>query len=127
MDGERVFRGARIQRGYGLGSFFASMFRRAIPLFKSGGKYLVKKAAKTSINTLQDVMGGTDPKVALKRRLADTSDEMLNDMKRKIRRKMTGAGRVVKRRGGGGGGGRGKKRRKKQIKKRRRKNKDIFA
>src|SRR5678816_29151 len=92
MERERVFRGSRMQRGYGLGGFFASLFRRAIPLFKSGGKYLAKKAAKTGIDTFQDIMGGVDPRAAVKRRLADTSDEMLDDVKRKIRRKMTGQG-----------------------------------
>src|SRR5678816_3435191 len=98
MERERVFRGSRMQRGYGLGGFFASLFRRAIPLFKSGGKYLAKKAARTGINTIQDIMGGVDPRSAVKRRIADVSDEMLDDVKRKIRRKMTRGGvRKVKR------------------------------
>src|SRR5678816_1160679 len=92
MERERVFRGSRMQRGYGLGGFFASLFRRAIPLFKSGGKYLAKKAARTGIDTFQDIMVGVDPRTAVKRRLADASDEMLDDVKRKIRRKMTGQG-----------------------------------
>src|SRR5678816_4632801 len=66
MERERVFRGSRMQRGYGLGGFFASLFRRAIPLFKSGGKYIAKKAARTGINTIQDIMGGVDPRSAVK-------------------------------------------------------------
>lgn len=98
MEVERVFKGSRIQKGYGVGGFFASLFRRAIPLFKSGGKYLAKKAVKTGMNTLHDIASGVEPRVAIKRRIADTSDEMLNDVKRKVRRKMVGGGRKVKRR-----------------------------
>ena len=87
-----IFRGSRTQRGYGLGGFFTSLMRRAIPLFKSGGRYLTGKAARTGLRTFQDVMAGAEPRMALKRRLAETSDEMFDDIKRKIRRKMTGEG-----------------------------------
>ena len=96
MDVERVFRGTRMQRGYGLGGFFSAMFRRAIPLLKSGGKYLFKKAAKTGISSIRDIASGMEPRTAVKRRIADVSDEMLDDVKRKIRRKMTGGGRRKK-------------------------------
>lgn len=92
MENERVFIGPRMQRGYGLGGFFASLFRRALPVFKSGGEYLARKAAKTGINTIKDIASGVNPRVAVKRRIADVSDEMLDDVKRKIRRKMTGRG-----------------------------------
>lgn len=98
MEGERVFRGMRMQRGYGLGGFFASMFRRALPLFKSGGKYLARKATQTGLSTLRDIANGVSPRTAVKRRIADVSDEMLDDVKRKIRRKMTGGGHRRKRR-----------------------------
>lgn len=94
MDKERIFVGPRMQRGYGLGGFFASLFRRALPLFKSGSRYLAKKAVKTGLNTLQDVARGENPRVALKRNISDVSDELLDEVKRKIRRKMTGQGAV---------------------------------
>lgn len=87
-----------MQRGYGLGGLFSSLFRRAIPLFKSGGKYLAKKAVKTGLNTIHDISSGAQPRTAVKRRLADISDEMLDDVKRKIRRKMTGGGGLRKKR-----------------------------
>ena len=116
MERERVFRGTRKQRGYGLGFFFAKLMRGALPIFKSSGKYLAKKVTKTGVNTLRDVIGGVNPRVAIKRRIADVSDEMLDDVKRKIRRKMTGSGvarKMIK----------GKK--KKKIVKRRVKKKEI--
>ena len=94
MDRERIFVGPRMQRGYGVGGFFASLFRRALPLFKSGGRYLAKKAVKTGLNTLQDVARGENPRMALKRNISNVSDELLDDVKRKIRRKMTGQGVV---------------------------------
>lgn len=88
MRGNRVFVGRRVQRGYGLANYFASLFRRALPLFKSGSQYLAKKAIKTGINTIQDISMGANPKQALKRRLTETSDELLDTVKAKIRRKM---------------------------------------
>ena len=96
MEVERVFRGSRMQRGYGLGGFFASMFRRAIPLLKSGGKYILKKAARTGMNSMRDIANGIEPRTAVKRRIAEVSDEMLDDVKRKIRQKLTGGGRIKK-------------------------------
>ena len=65
MERERVFRGTRIQRGYGLGGFFAKLMRGALPIFKSSGKYLAKKVTKTGVNTLHYVVGGVDPREAL--------------------------------------------------------------
>ena len=83
------------------------------------------------MNSVRDIASGMEPRTAVKRRLADVSDEMLDDVKRKIRRKMTG----------GGDGKRRKKKIEKVCKKRngitkkkkesgkicRRKIKDIFS
>lgn len=88
MNGNRVFVGRRMQRGYGLASFFASLYRRALPLIKSGSQYLAKKAVKTGINTLQDISMGANPRQALKRRLTESSEELLDTVKAKLRRKM---------------------------------------
>ena len=114
MDGERVFRGYKMQRGYGLGGFFAKLMRGALPLLKTGSKYVGEKMLKTGVSTLRDAMEGVNPRTALKRRIADVSDEMLDDVKRKIRRKMSGNGIRKK-----------KKIIKKKIRKR--KENDVFA
>ena len=45
--GLRGFHGARIQRGYGVGSFFKSIGRVAIPLVKKGVNAIGRKAIKT--------------------------------------------------------------------------------
>src|SRR5678815_5120787 len=92
MRVERYFVGSRIQRGHGVSGFFARLLRGAMPLLKRGGTYIGKKAVKAGIETLHDIASGEDAKLSLKRRLADASDDMLNAVKRKIRKKMTGQG-----------------------------------
>ena len=89
---DRMFVGRKTMRGSGLGGFFSSLFRRIIPYIKTGGKYLATAAAQTGVNTARDIIGGANPRQALKRRIADTSDRMLDEVKAKIRRKMTGRG-----------------------------------
>ena len=42
------FRGARIQRGYGIGGIFKSLARIAIPLFKRGAKAVGKRALQAA-------------------------------------------------------------------------------
>ena len=57
-----VFHGGQIQRGYGLGSFFSSLARRALPFLKQGAKALGRAALKTGINVAQDVLAGKNVK-----------------------------------------------------------------
>src|SRR5678816_2282087 len=92
MQVDKYFVGSRLQRGYGVSGFFARLLRGAMPLLKRSGTYIGKKAVKAGIETLHDIATGEDAKLSLKRRLADASDVMLNDVKRKIRKKMTGQG-----------------------------------
>ena len=54
------FRGARIQRGYGIGGIFKSLARIAIPLFKRGAKAVGKRALKAATEVGQDVLEGKD-------------------------------------------------------------------
>ena len=54
------FRGARIQRGYGIGGIFKSLARIAIPLFKRGAKAVGKRALKVATEVGQDVLEGKD-------------------------------------------------------------------
>ena len=51
-------RGARIQRGYGIGGIFKSLARIAIPLFKSGAKAIGKRALQAATEVGQDVLEG---------------------------------------------------------------------
>ena len=52
------FRGARIQRGYGIGGIFKSLARIAIPLFKRGAKAVRKRALQAATEVGQDVLEG---------------------------------------------------------------------
>ena len=50
------FRGARIQKGYGIGGIFKSLARIAIPLFKRGAKAIGKRALQAATEVGQDVL-----------------------------------------------------------------------
>ena len=52
------FRGARIQRGYGIGGIFKSLGRIVIPLFKRGAKAIGKRALQAATEVGQDVLEG---------------------------------------------------------------------
>ena len=82
------FHGARIQRGYGLGSFFKSIARVAIPSVKKGVNALGKKAVETAVNVGQDVLTGKSVKEAVRRRgrqaVNDLAKEGVNNIKRQI-------------------------------------------
>jgi hypothetical protein len=59
-------RGARMQRGYGIGGIFKSLARYAIPLFKQGAKVVGKRALQTATEVGQDVLQGNNVKEAFK-------------------------------------------------------------
>ena len=52
------YRGARMQRGYGIGCIFKSLARYAIPLFKQGAKVVGKRALQAATEIGQDVLQG---------------------------------------------------------------------
>ena len=52
------YRGARIQRGYGIGGIFKSLARYAIPPFKQGAKVVGKRALQAATEVGQDVLQG---------------------------------------------------------------------
>jgi hypothetical protein len=52
------YRGARFQRGYGIGGIFKSLARYAIPLFNQGAKVVGKGALQAATEVDQDVLQG---------------------------------------------------------------------
>ena len=50
------YRGARFQRGYGIGGIFKGLARYAIPLFKQGAKVAGKRALQAATEVGQDVL-----------------------------------------------------------------------
>lgn len=49
-SGLSVFRGAAVQRGHGIGGFFSSLFKGAMPLLKSGLKSVGKELLSTGVD-----------------------------------------------------------------------------
>lgn len=52
------FRGVPYQRGGGLGSFFKSLFRMAVPVLRSVGRNVGKHALSAGANVLTDLVQG---------------------------------------------------------------------
>lgn len=75
-SGLNVFRGARSQRGYGIGNFFKSLFRAAIPLFKSGARAIGHEALETGRHFLEDVAENKPIRQAIKTRLREAGHNL---------------------------------------------------
>ena len=84
------FRGARFQRGYGIGSIFKSLARYAIPLFKQGAKVVGKRALQAAIEVGQDLLQGKNVKEAFKSRGKQAASDIAKNAAKKV---MTGKGR----------------------------------
>ena len=69
------YRGAVLQRGYGLGSVFRSVARSVMPSLKEIGK----SALTTGLEVLQDVAKGENIKTVAKKRLKENSLAFLDD------------------------------------------------
>ena len=60
------YRGARFQRGYGIGGIFKSLVRYAIPLFKQGAKIVGKRALQAATEVGQDILQGKNVRESVK-------------------------------------------------------------
>jgi hypothetical protein len=52
------FRGAPYQRGAGLGSFFRSLFRMAVPVIKSAAGHIGRQALSSGVDIAHDIVQG---------------------------------------------------------------------
>ena len=59
------FRGARIQRGYGIGNFFKSIARFAIPLVKRGAQAIGRRALAAAVDVGHDILEGKNVKQSI--------------------------------------------------------------
>ena len=79
-----VFRGAKIQRGYGLGNLFRSFFRwiapilktHALPVLKEGAKTLGTETVKAVANVATDAITGKNMENVVK----DRSEEYIKSL-----------------------------------------------
>ena len=90
------FRGARMQRGYGIGVMFKSLGRIVIPLFKRVDKVVGERALKAATEVGQDVLEGKNVLKSLKSRGSDAVKEYVQQGAKTLVHQ-TGRGRKRKR------------------------------
>jgi len=79
-NGLAVFKGATIQRGKGIGSFFSKMLRGAMPLLKSGAKTVGKQLLASGSNIANDVMNGENLKTSTAKNFSVGGKRLLNSL-----------------------------------------------
>ncbi len=76
--GGNFFKGAPIQRGYGLGNILGGLFRAALPILKQGATTLGKQALRTGVNIASDALNGQHVQSAAKERLRQAGRQITN-------------------------------------------------
>ena len=61
-EGLGFFSGSTIQKGAGIGSLLGSVFRKTLPLIKSGAAHVGKQLLSTGVNIARDVLQGKNIK-----------------------------------------------------------------
>ena len=67
-----VFRGSRMQRGYGIGSVLSGMLRAVVPFLRRGAQALGKQAFRTGLDVGRDVLSGRKLKNSARQRTLQT-------------------------------------------------------
>ncbi|KMQ82657.1 hypothetical protein RF55_22253 [Lasius niger] len=70
--GMPFYQGTTIQRGYGIGGFFAKLFRSAMPFLVSGAKTVGKEALRAGTQVASDVLSGQNFKTSLQTRAKES-------------------------------------------------------
>ena len=83
-SGISKFRGLRVQRGGGLGGFFSSLIRGAVPLIKAGLGIAAPHAIKMGRNVVGDVLSGQHLGRAVKSRGLATGKAVGLDVFKKV-------------------------------------------
>ena len=91
------YQGTALQKGYGFGGLFRSLFRAAVPLFKSGAKAVGKQLFHSGVDVLNDVSRGESIKAAAKRRLKEAGQNLTDKASSHVKT-MMGSGRPHKKR-----------------------------
>lgn len=96
-SGINYYQGIPFQKGYGFGGIFRSLFRAAVPLFKSGAKAVGKQLFHTGVDMLNDISHGDNIEVAAKRRLKEAGKNLTDKAAVKVK-SMIGSGQRNKKR-----------------------------
>jgi hypothetical protein len=91
IDGLNGFRGQRIQRGYGIGSFFKRLARWAIPIIKQHAKPVLTNAFKYGVSEISNGMAKFNNDINndnkdIKESAKDRATETFNNIKNKIQK-----------------------------------------
>lgn len=90
VDG--VYVGTEYQRGHGIGSFLGGLFRRALPLIKSGARTVGKEALRTGVNIVNDMQDDTTFRQALRNRALEAGLNLKRKATDKLLSVMSGSG-----------------------------------
>ena len=96
-SGLNYYQGVPFQKGYGISGLFRSLFRAAVPLFKSGAKAIGKQLFHSGVDVLKDITKGEDIKVAAKQRLKQAGQQLTDKAADKMKT-MIGSGKKSKKR-----------------------------
>lgn len=96
-SGLNYYQGTTFQKGYGFGGLFRSLFRAAVPLFKSGAKAVGKQLFHTGVDVLNDISQGDNIKTAAKRRFREAGKNLTDKAAVKVK-SMIGSGQRNKKR-----------------------------
>jgi len=126
QKGGGYYSGIPYQRGAGIGSFFSSLFRQALPILSRVGSIVAPQVLKPAMGFLGDVLEGKNVGAAAKQRVREGASNLLH---RGAEFVQTGHGRKRKRccQAGRGLGEREALRAKSIKRTKKTKNKDIFA
>ena len=78
-----VFRGSRMQRGYGIGSVLSGMLRAAVPFLRRGAQALGKQALRTGLDVGRDVLSGRKFKDSARQRTMQTMKNVVENAGRR--------------------------------------------
>ena len=96
-NGINYYQGVPFQKGYGIGGLFRSLFRAAVPLFKSGAKAVGKQLFHTGVDVLNDVSQGQNIKASAKQRFKEAGKNLTDKAAVKMK-SMIGSGQRNKKR-----------------------------
>jgi hypothetical protein len=90
------FKGTPYQRGAGLGSFFRSLFRMAVPLLKSTATHVGRQALESGANIARDVAEGRSIDDSFKDHARRGAARLANVAVEKLGRVQSGSGLGVR-------------------------------
>jgi hypothetical protein len=101
----RLFQKGHGQRGGGIGNFFGSLFKKALPFLTNASKQIGRAALQTGANVLADTASGQRFQDSLQNRVRETGVQLKRDMSNRLRNAIssqTGSGRKRKKSRQGG-------------------------